>query len=138
MSFDFDHVYDRTDSESAKWTAFPPDVLPMPVADMDFRSPEPIIKALHDRVEHGFFGYGRVQAEFFEVFTARLKRRYGWEVAPEAVVPVPGVVTAFNLAVKAFTSPGDSILMQTPTYPPILHCPDNFGLGSDQAAMIRG
>jgi len=137
MTFDFDRVYDRTGTESAKWNAHPRDVLPMPVADMDFRSPEPIIKALHDRVEHGFFGYGRVQQEFLDVFTSRLKRRYDWEVAPEALAMVPGVVTGFNVAVKAATGPGDSVLVQTPAYPPILHCPENFNLVRDEAPFVQ-
>jgi cystathionine beta-lyase len=56
MGYDFDTVYDRTASESSKWHTHPPDVLPMPVADMDFRSPEPVIRALRERVDHGFFG----------------------------------------------------------------------------------
>lgn len=137
MAFDFDTIYDRTGTESAKWNAHPRDVLPMPVADMDFRSPDPIIKALRDRVDHGFFGYGRVQQEFLDVFTARLRKRYGWDVAPEAIVTVPGVVSGFNVAVKAYTAPGDSVLVQTPAYPPILHCPENFNLGRDEAALVQ-
>jgi hypothetical protein len=71
---DFDRVIDRRATESNKWHKYPADVLPLWVADMDFRSPEPVLRALHDRIEHGVFGYGMEQAEFYEVFLDRLAR----------------------------------------------------------------
>ena len=83
-AFDADALPDRRATESSKWHKFPPDVLPLWVADMDFRSPEPVIRALRDRVEHGIFGYGQEQPEFYEVIRDRLLKRYGWRVAPEA------------------------------------------------------
>ncbi len=137
MNYDFDTVFDRTGTESGKWHRYPPDVIPMFVADMDFRSPDVIIHALRDRVEHGFFGYGQEQPAFFETVASRIRRRYGWDVAPEAVVLFPGVINGFNLAVKALTTPGQSILMHTPTYGPILHCPENHGLGRDEAPLVQ-
>ena len=137
MGYDFDTVYDRTASESTKWHTFPPDVLPMPVADMDFQSPEPVIRALRERVDHGFFGYGGDRPEFKEVVTARLARRYGWVVAPESIVLLPGVINSFNLAVKAFTAPGDGVLVHAPTYGPILNCPGNHGAVRQDAALGR-
>ncbi|NUQ55405.1 MAG: pyridoxal phosphate-dependent aminotransferase [Dehalococcoidia bacterium] len=138
MSYDFDTVYDRTNSESAKWHHHPPGVLPMFVADMDFRSPEPVIRALHERVEHGFFGYGTEQPEFYEVICARLARRYGWPVQPEAIVLLPGVIPSFNLAVREFAAPGDGVLMHAPTYEPILRCPGNYGMDRHEALLVRG
>jgi hypothetical protein len=73
MPYDFDRVIDRRSTESNKWHKFPPDVLPLWVADMDFPSPEPVIRALRERVEHGFFGYGADQPEFFDKALAELR-----------------------------------------------------------------
>ncbi len=137
-AIDFDTVYDRMGSESSKWHSYPPDVLPMYVADMDFRSPEPVIRALRERVEHGFFGYGREQPEFFEVVTARLAKRYGWVVEPEAIVVLPGVITSFNVAVKALTKPGDGVLIQVPGYGPIRNCPERHGAERREADLVQG
>ena len=135
---DFDTVYDRTGTENSKWHHFPPDVLPMYVADMDFRSPEPVIRALRERVEHGFFGYGIEQPEFYEVVCDRLWRRYRWRVAPEAIVTFPGVISAFNLAVKTFATPGDGVLIHMPAYGPILNCPERYGMTRDEAQLVQG
>jgi cystathionine beta-lyase len=134
---DFDRVIDRRQTESAKWTKYPPDVLPLWVADMDFRSPEPVIRALNERVTHGFFGYGvgLEVSPLHEVFVDRLWKRYGWRVAPEAVVLLPGVIPGFNLACRAFASPGDGMLVQTPVYPPILRVPGNCGLSQDEMEL---
>ena len=72
MPYDFDRIIDRRNTESNKWHKYPPDVLPLWVADMDFASPEPVIRALRERVEHGVFGYGVEQPEFHEVMHDRL------------------------------------------------------------------
>jgi cystathionine beta-lyase len=138
MAYDFDRVIDRRSTESNKWHKFPPDVLPLWVADMDFPSPEPVIRALRERVEHGFFGYGAEQPEFHEVTCDRLLKRYGWKVAPEALVLLPGVIAGFNMAARAVASPGDGILMQLPVYPPILRLPDNVKMSRDGADLVRG
>jgi len=138
MSYDFDRVIDRRSTESNKWQKFPPDVLPLWVADMDFPSPEPVIRALRERVEHGVFGYGVEQPEFHEVMCDRLLKRYGWKVGPEALVLMPGVISGFNVAARAFANPGDGVLMQLPVYPPILRLPDNVGMSRDGAELIRG
>ena len=125
MPYDFDRLVDRRSTESNKWRKFPPDVLPLWVADMDFPSPEPVIRALRQRVEHGFFGYGAETPEFHEVMCDRLLKRYGWKVPPQALVLLPGVIAGFNMAARAFAGPGDGVLMQLPVYPPILRLPDN-------------
>ena len=97
MTYDFDRRIDRHHSESVKWHYYHEDVLPMWVADMDFMSPEPVIRALRERVEHGVFGYGMDPPELGEVIVDRLQRLYGWQVSPKALVFLPGVVTGFNL-----------------------------------------
>jgi len=134
---DFDRVIDRRRTESSKWHTYPPDVLPLWVADMDFRSPEPVLRALRERVEHGVFGYGAEQPEFYEVFLDRLQTRYGWRVSPEAILVIPGVIPGFNLAARALTTAGDGLLLQTPVYPPIQRVPGNVGLTSDEMELER-
>src|SRR5206468_3987243 len=123
---------------SNKWRKYPPDVLPLWVADMDFASPPAVVQALRDRVEHGFFGYLMEKPELHEVVAERVAKRYGGRVSPEAVVPLPGVIAGFNLALRALTSPGDGLLVQTPVYPPILRAAGNHGLTRDEHALTRG
>ncbi|MBC8264122.1 MAG: pyridoxal phosphate-dependent aminotransferase, partial [Anaerolineales bacterium] len=135
MAYDFDQRIDRRRSESAKWHRYDEDVLPMWLADMDFRSPAPVIQALHERVEHGVFGYSWPPPELRQVIVERLQRLYGWQVSPEALVFVPGVVTGFNLACHAVTSPDDGVLIQTPAYWPILRVPAGVGLASDEMEL---
>ncbi len=130
-------LIDRRSSDSVKWLLYDKDVLPMWVADMDFTSPEPVIRALRDRVDHGIFGYGKEPAELRPVIVDRLQRLYGWEVAPEALVFVPGVVTGFNQAAHAVTSPGDGVLVQTPVYFPMLYAPGNVNCTLDEMELTR-
>jgi cystathionine beta-lyase len=137
MTYDFDQIIDRRHSDSTKWRKYGPDVLPLWVADMDFVSPEPVIRALRTRIEHGIFGYGMELPEFNETVVDLLYKRYAWRVSPEALVILPGVITGFNLAGRAVTVPGDGILMQTPVYPPILRAPTNMGVRRDEAALTR-
>jgi cystathionine beta-lyase len=138
MPIDFDQPIDRRRSDSVKWRAFAEDVLPLWIADMDFASPEPVTRALHERVEHGIFGYGTSrQEELREVIMARLQKLYGWKVAPEAIVWMPGVVTAFNVACRAVASPGEGILVQIPVYSPILDAPGNCGLERNEMELTR-
>jgi cystathionine beta-lyase len=125
--FDFDRIPARRDSDSNKWRKFPPDVLPLWVADMDFPSPPAVVAALRARVEHGFFGYLTETPELREVVAERLVKRFGWRVEPEAVMPVPGVNSGVNLAVRALTSAGDGVLVQTPVYPPLFRAAGNHG-----------
>ena len=127
MSIDLDRIVDRRASDSAKWRRYDEDVLPLWVADMDFPAPEPVIRALRERVDHGLFGYPIENPDLRPALVEHLERLYGWRVAPEALVPVPGVVTGFNLATHALTTPGDGVLAQTPVYYPILYAPGNAG-----------
>ena len=105
MTYDFDGLIDRRGTDSVKWRLFGDDVLPMWVADMDFRSPEPVIRALCERVEHGIFGYGVEPPELREVLVQRLARLYGWAVPPEAIVFLPGVVVGLRAACRAVAGP---------------------------------
>lgn len=128
MAFDFDEIIPRRGTDCEKWDEYPEDVLPLWVADMDFRAPPAVIEALRARVEHGIFGYGKEPAALREVITARLKRLYGWEVAPEAIVFVPGVVRGIHMACRGLVAPGEAVLYQVPVYPPIHCAPAQNGL----------
>ncbi|MBP1749246.1 MAG: aminotransferase class [Deltaproteobacteria bacterium] len=116
MNYDFDRVIERRGSDSIKWRRYGDEVLPLWVADMDFVSPEPVIKALHERVDHAVFGYGGPGEELVNVIRQRLKRLYDWDVPAEHIVFVPGVVTGLNLAFQLFAGPGDAVLVQPPVY----------------------
>jgi len=123
----FDQIIDRRSTESVKWKRFDADVLPMWVADMDFRSPEPVIEALHKRVAHGVFGYGGAPDGLREAIQAHLSNRHSWAVMDADIGFISGVVTGFTHAIYSLTAPGDRILIQTPAYPPFLSAPNESG-----------
>ncbi|MCB9136901.1 MAG: putative C-S lyase [Caldilineaceae bacterium] len=125
-SYNFDQVVNRRGTDSAKWGYFP-EALPLWVADMDFRSPQPILDALTARVEEGVFGYALELPELKEAIAARLANRYDWQVTPEEIVFLPGLVSGLNAVSRAIGAPGDGILVNTPVYPPFLTAPENQG-----------
>jgi cystathionine beta-lyase len=127
MFFDFDHIIDRCHSDSTKWCRYDEDVLPLWVADMDFAAPEPVIRALQERVAHGVFGYGQPPDGLREVIQERLARLYSWHVETDEILFLPGVVSGFNLACEAIGAPGDEVLVEPPIYPPMLAAPENTG-----------
>jgi len=119
MACTFDQRIDRRHSDSLKWQKYGgQDILPLWVADTDFRSPDCIIDALQQRVAHGVFGYGTAPEELIEIVVARMQTRYQWKIRPEWLVMLPGVVSGLNLAVRAFTEPHQGTIAPTPIYPP--------------------
>ncbi len=117
MKYDFDEIIPRRHTNSYKWDgATDSDVLPLWVADMDFRTAPAITEALKQRVEHGIFGYTRVPDEYYEAVTAWFKRRHGWDIRREWMIYTSGVVPAISAIIKALTAPGDKVLVQTPVY----------------------
>lgn len=119
MAFNFDQRIDRRHSDSLKWNKYADqDILPLWVADTDFRSPDCVIDAIKTRAEHGIFGYGDTPVEFIDSAIAWLASRYQWHVNPEWIVVLPGVVSGLNLAVRAFTAPDELTIAPTPIYPP--------------------
>lgn len=137
MPCDFDRIIDRRNTDSVKWSASDEDVLPMWVADMDFASPEPVVRALHERVQHGVFGYGKDPRELRELLVARLQAQYAWPVQAEAIVFVPGLVVGMNIAARASAGSGAGALVQTPVYRPIIDAPGNAGQVLQQMALTR-
>lgn len=116
MTYNFDQIIERRNSDSIKWTQYPADVLPMWIADMDFLTPEPIRDALHAMLDRGVLGYEFLQKHTKEVVAARMQRLHGWQVDPEWVVSTTGVVSGLNIAARAICQPGDGVLIHTPAY----------------------
>ena len=127
MSCDFDQIIDRRHTDSAKWRYYDEDILPLWVADMDFAVPEPVLRALEERVAHGIFGYGLPPDSLCEVIQEHLARVYGWRVETEEILFLPCVVTGFHRACHAVGTPGDEVLVETPVYWPMLAAPGNNG-----------
>lgn len=123
-AFDFDRPVDRRQTASLKWERYAGrDILPMWVADMDFQAPPAVLAALHERVEHGVFGYTLPPAELVETVVARLARDYRWQVEPDWIVWLPGLVTGLNVSCRAVGKPGSGVLTTVPVYPPFLTAP---------------
>ena len=115
--YDFDAVISRLNTESVKWDRYAPDVLPLWVADMDFQASPAILAALQRRLDHGVFGYELVPQDYFDAIASWFSRRHGWEgITREMVIPTTGVIPAYSAAIKAFTRPGDRVIVQTPCY----------------------
>ena len=117
MKYDFDQPVRRRGTDSYKWdSAANGDVLPMWVADMDFRTAPAVVEALGRRVEHGIFGYTRVPDSYYDAVTGWFARRHDWQITREWMLYTSGVVPAISAIIKAATSPGDKVLVQTPVY----------------------
>lgn len=116
MKYDFDKTIDRRATNSYKWDSAPEGVLPMWVADMDFRTAPAIIDALQKRVVHGIFGYTRVPDAYYDAVTSWFSRRHGWDIDREWIIYTSGVVPAVSAVIKALTVPGDKVIVQTPVY----------------------
>ncbi len=117
MKYDFDTPILRRGTDSYKWdSAAGENVLPMWVADMDFRTAPAIIEALRRRVEHGIFGYTRVPESYYTAVTDWFARRHGWAIKRDWIIYTSGVVPAISAVIKALTRAGDKVLVQTPVY----------------------
>lgn len=129
MQYNFDKVINRKNTNSFKWDFFqdPEGTIPMPVADMDFRSPEPILQALRKVTEHGVFGYSIVPEELKNVLQERLERLYGWKTQKEWQVWIPGLVPAITATCRAIGEVGDAVLTSIPVYHPFHLAPSYVG-----------
>ncbi len=126
MAANFNTFIDRRHQyDCMKWTKYPDEVIPLWVADMDFRSPEPVIRALHERVEHGIFGYQFDCPDLREVLVERLRTRHKIDATAEDIQFMSGLVFGVNAVSNAIGAPGTGVVVQTPAYPPFLSAPDN-------------
>jgi len=117
MKYNFDEIIPRRNSNSLKWDLAANDnVLPMWVADMDFRVASPIIEALEKRVRHGIFGYTKAPQAYYDAITSWFERRHNFTFRKEWTLYTIGVVPALTAIIKALTVPGDKVIVQTPVY----------------------
>lgn len=154
--YNFDKLIERSNTESSKWRKYGPGILPLWVADMDFASPEPVIHALRERVEHGIFGYPddlhiatSELPDLHSIIIERLAKRYRWHIQAEDIILLPGVIPGLNLAARVAShsteapraskedSPNSGILVLTPVYPPILRVAGNTGGLNQEIALLR-
>lgn len=126
--FDFDTPVDRRNTASEKWDKYAGrDILPLWVADMDFRSPPAVIAALQQRIGHGVFGYSAPPTELVEIVVDMLEREYAWKVSEEWLVWLPGLVCGLNVACRSVGEAGDGVAAFAPVYPPFFSAPRNAG-----------
>ncbi|MCI7248333.1 MAG: pyridoxal phosphate-dependent aminotransferase [Clostridiales bacterium] len=132
MKYDFDTIVDRYNTGSVKYdtaerSGMPADVMPMWVADMDFRAPDEIVSRMRQLCDFGVFGYTMVTDSYFDAVRNWFSSRFDWEVERKWLVTTPGVVFALSAAVKAFTEPGEGVLIQRPVYYPFTEVVENNG-----------
>lgn len=126
-SVDFDRLIDRRGTDSLKWKHVEnTGSLPMWVADMDFASPPAVLRALHERIDHGVFGYAVPAPAAVEALQGWLADRYHWRIDPAWIVWLPGLVSGLNVVCRAFADEDDEVLTVAPIYPPFLSAPVNF------------
>jgi len=136
--FDFDTPVDRCHTGSLKWDRYAGrDIIPMWVADMDYRSPPAVIQALGRRIEHGVFGYGAAPGALNELVCEMLARKYSWQVEPEHLVWLPGLVCGLNIACRAVGTEHDGVMTLVPIYPPFLTAPKNSGRTLVTVPLVR-
>lgn len=142
-NLDFDSVIERRNTRSLKYDfaaerGMSEDILPMWVADMDFKTSSYIEDALAERVREGVFGYSEVKTPYFETVRDWMVRRHGWQPQEAWLVKTPGVVTALAMAVKAYTEPGDAVLVQLPVYYPFAEVIEDNGRRVVSSTLYRG
>lgn len=117
MKYNFDEIIPRRHTASYKWdAAAEEDILPLWVADMDFRTAPPVIEALHKRVEHGIFGYVKVPEAYYKAVIGWFARKHGWKIEKDWIIYTSGVVPALSAIIKALAKPGERVIVQTPVY----------------------
>lgn len=122
-NLDFDAIVERRNTNSLKYDfavqrGKPKDVLPLWVADMDFQTSSYVQDAVREKAEHGIWGYSEVQESYFEAIRDWMFRHHGWQIEASWLVKTPGVVFALAMAIRAFTRPGEGVMIQQPVYYP--------------------
>lgn len=138
MKYDFDEIVNRRGTNSVKWDeAKEEGVIPMWVADMDFKAAPCILEALKKRVEHGVFGYTIVPDSYYESIISWFERRHQWHIERDWIIYTSGVVPAISAIIKALTEPGDKVLVQTPVYNCFFSSIRNNGCTIAENALVR-
>lgn len=116
MRYNFDEINNRRGTGCIKWDSIPDGVIPMWVADMDFKTAPSIVKAVTERAASGIYGYTHIGKEYFETVSGWFSRRHNWDVKPEWIQYTTGGVPALSACIKALTKPGDKVILMTPVY----------------------
>ncbi|MDZ7935091.1 MAG: PatB family C-S lyase [Emticicia sp.] len=125
MTYDFDELIDRTNTDSFKWDKYKDrDIIPLWVADMDFKAAPPILKALEDVTKHGVIGYSHEPDELTDVIMKRLEERHNWKVEKNWIVYLPGLVPGLTLSCMVVGNEGDEIITTVPVYGPFMKAPE--------------
>ena len=145
MQYNFDQIIDRRGTDALKIDAVPniwgrDDLMPLWVADMDFATPPFIMEALRRRMDHEVIGYTVRTPQWASSIVAWQQSRYDWQIQPEWLNFVPGIVPGIAFVINCFTEPGDAILIQPPVYHPYIHVPTNLGrtLRRNQLDLVDG
>lgn len=127
--YDFDTITDRNTQDDIKYQKIEgiDDLIPMWVADMDFKCPQEVSDALVKIAQNGIFGYSEAGSEYDEAVISWFKRRYDWDVKPEEIIPIPSVILSISYAVRALTEEGDHVLIFEPVYGPFERCVEGNG-----------
>ena len=142
-NLDFDKITDRRNTNCLKYDfavkrGMPEDVLPLWVADMDFQTSSYVQDAQIKQEQHGIFGFSDGQESYFEAVKGWLKKHHDWEVQEKWLVKTPGSVMALALSVKAYTDPGDAVLIQSPVYYPFSEVITENGRKIESIDLFRG
>lgn len=133
----FDEVPDRIGTNSLKWAKYESkDIIPLWVADMDFRSPASVVKVAQDLSSNGNFGYGVCPPTLNTTVSTRCENLYDWSINENWINWLPGMVCGLNIACRVFERESSQVITNTPVYPPFLYAPGNFGLNSTQVPML--
>lgn len=132
MKYNFDEIIERRGTNSVKWDGVKniwgrDDLLPMWVADMDFRTPPFVMNALRERLEHEVLGYTFACEEWYTSICTWLHNRHQWEITREMLTFVPGIVRGQAFALQCFTNPGDKVMVMTPVYHPFFLVTERMG-----------
>lgn len=137
MPYDFDRVVDRRAIPNLnKWKFYDDDVLPLWVADMDFRTPAPLLEAVTRAVDHGILGYELTASQLFEKIAVRLASKQGWVIDPQAIVPIPNISVGYRVA-AALLAPGSGVVIQPPVFHDFIHFPADYGHARQDAPLRR-
>ena len=137
MAFDFDTPVDRAGTWSTRWERYAGrDVIPLWVADTDFRPPEAVRAALAARIGHGVLGYTVPPPELLEAILARLARLYGWQVDPQWIVFLPGVVPGLHHAARSLTAPDEHVIVPRPVYQHVKKAPELAGRQLTEVPLV--
>lgn len=137
MKYDFDEIVDRKNTLSCKWDLASDDILPMWVADMDFRTAKPIVDALVNRAQSGIFGYSVYTDDVYEAITGWFKRRHNWEIEKEWIQFSPGIVPALHAFTRIFVKSGEKILMNSPVYYPFFKSAERNGIEAVNSVLLN-